>query len=109
MIFDEDTNNIIMYKGDYGTALTFKVKGASAGDSIVFCFESMLEDKSFEVDNEEEFVFELSFTKDEVSDITAMKYGVAIPYSVKQYDGDVLLSTLINANLLVKETVLHDQ
>lgn len=108
MRYDKSTGNIITSKGDFGSGLHFEVSGAEAGDKIVFCFVNVYgtkpADKVYTLDSN--FAFDFGFSKQEAQVLARSAYTVNIPYSVKHYRDEVLLSTLIDAQLIVKGTVM---
>lgn len=108
MKFDDRTDDIITAKGDFGSGLHFEVSGAEAGDKIVFCFGNVNgakpADKVYTLDSN--FTFDFYFNQQEAQALAQSAYTVNIPYSVKHYRDEVLLSTLIDAQLIVKGTVM---
>ena len=108
MKFDKSTGNIITSKGDFGSGLHFEVNGAETGDKIVFCFSNVNgakpADKVYTLDSN--FAFDFDFSKQEAKALSQSAYTANIPYSVKHYRDGVLLSTLIDAQLIVKGTVM---
>lgn len=108
MRYDKSTGNIITSKGDFGSGLHFEVSGAEAGDKIVFCFGNVNgakpADKVYTLDSN--FAFDFYFNQQEAQALSQSAYTANIPYSVKHYRDGVLLSTLIDAQLIVKGTVM---
>lgn len=107
--YNASTHDIITYLGDYGNSLTFKISGALINDNIVFCFDKFIDDMMFTCDDPEDFTFDFEFNNSAVQKFSSISYGTTIPYSVKHYRNGELLSTIWNANLILKATVrIHE-
>ena len=109
MEYNPVTHDITTYLGDYGNSLTFKISNALTNDNIVFCFGSFIDDMVFTCDDPEDFTFDFALDDSAIQALSELTYGRSIRYSVKHYRNGELLSTIWNANLVLKDTVrMHE-
>lgn len=108
MKYDKATGNITTAKGDFGVGLKFTFNGAQVGDKIIFCFGGTIKpgNKVYTLDST--LTCEFFFTKQDAQILTSSHMN-NIPYSIKHYRDEVMLNTLVDAQVNIKRTVIANE
>lgn len=109
MNYDPRSGEICIYKGDYGVPIAYDAVGFAIEDEIVFVVSgNIITPKIFfvdELDDDDNFHFNLRFTESEARAIVAEAGSRCVHYSFKHYRAGVLIDTIANGRIKVKETV----